>query len=100
MKQIRKSIFETNSSSTHTLTICTEDEYKAFQKGDLFLHQYDTLISKKEVEKAKQLDKYFDEDEYQTFEQFEDEKEYEIYQNAYTTSKGEKIVVFGKYGGY
>ena len=33
--QIRRNVFETNSSSTHTLTICTQDEYKAFQNGEL-----------------------------------------------------------------
>ena len=35
MKQIRKNVFETNSSSTHTLAICTEDEYKDWQDGKL-----------------------------------------------------------------
>lgn len=33
--QIRRNVFETNSSSTHTLTICTQDEYEAFQRGEL-----------------------------------------------------------------
>lgn len=33
--QIRQNVFETNSSSTHTLTICTQDEYEAFQNGEL-----------------------------------------------------------------
>lgn len=35
--QIRRNVFETNSSSTHTLTICTQDEYEAFQRGELVL---------------------------------------------------------------
>lgn len=28
MKQVRRGVFETNSSSTHSITICTEDEYE------------------------------------------------------------------------
>ena len=35
MKQVRRSVFETNSSSTHSITICTEDEYEKFKSGEL-----------------------------------------------------------------
>ena len=44
MKQIRKNVFETNSSSTHTLAICTEDEYKEilFNYGE-YRKKYDKI---------------------------------------------------------
>ena len=35
MKQVRRGVFETNSSSTHSITICTEDEYEKFKRGEL-----------------------------------------------------------------
>lgn len=41
MKQVRKSVFETNSSSVHSLTFCTVEEYEKFMKGDLALSIYD-----------------------------------------------------------
>lgn len=40
-RQIRKSVFETNSSSTHSLTICTEEEYKRWKKGELLYKRWD-----------------------------------------------------------
>ena len=36
MRQIRQGVFETNSSSTHSLTICTEDQYNDWKAGKIF----------------------------------------------------------------
>mgnify|MGYP007007439864 FL=1 len=33
---MRPGVFETNSSSTHTFSICTQDEYKAFEHEDVY----------------------------------------------------------------
>lgn len=38
MLQIRKNVFETNSSSTHSITMCSQDDYDAWMKGDLLLN--------------------------------------------------------------
>lgn len=38
MLQIRKNVFETNSSSTHSITMCSQDEYDAWMKGELLLN--------------------------------------------------------------
>ena len=38
-KQIRKGVFETNSSSVHSLTICDADTFKKWKNGELL---YDT----------------------------------------------------------
>ena len=35
MKQTRTGLFETNSSSTHALTMCNDEEYKAWLDGKL-----------------------------------------------------------------
>lgn len=41
MKQVRSAVFETNSSSIHSLTFCTVEEYEKFLKGLLYLDTYD-----------------------------------------------------------
>ena len=40
MINIRAGIFETNSSSTHSLILCDVDEYELWVKGELLLNQY------------------------------------------------------------
>lgn len=37
MIQIRRNTFETNSSSTHSLVMCTKEEYNKFSKSQLWL---------------------------------------------------------------
>lgn len=34
-KQIRRGVFETNSSSTHSLTMCGEEEFEQWKKGEV-----------------------------------------------------------------
>lgn len=38
MIQIRRNVFETNSSSTHNCTVMNDSEYRSFQEGDLYLN--------------------------------------------------------------
>ena len=40
MRQIRHSVFETNSSSTHSLTMCTEDEFNKWKRGEVLFDTY------------------------------------------------------------
>ena len=40
MYQIRQGVFETNSSSTHSLCICTKKEYEDFKDGKLSFNHY------------------------------------------------------------
>lgn len=40
MIKVRNGIFETNSSSTHTLTFLTEDQYRGLHSGKLFYDRY------------------------------------------------------------
>ena len=54
MKQIRKNVFETNSSSTHTLAICTEDEYKDWQDGKLLFNKWNETFVKNSIRITKQ----------------------------------------------
>lgn len=52
MKQtIRFRTFETNSSSTHSCVICTEDEYNKWQQGKLLYDGWeDVFLTKDEVD--------------------------------------------------
>ena len=39
MEQIRRSVYETNSSSTHSITICSEEEITKWKNGELFYYE-------------------------------------------------------------
>ena len=49
MKTIRNNVFETNSSSCHSVTILTDSEYEKFKNNELVYNtRYDELISLKD----------------------------------------------------
>ena len=116
--QIRRSIFETNSSSVHSITMVSGSDYDKWKNGEL-LYDKDSkdLVTKEEIEKIKEDDKKiyesynwsFDESEYDcnssncrflTYDKFFDwnYNEYETFKNHYKTKSGEEVVAFGFYG--
>lgn len=40
MRQIRNGCFETNSSSVHTITICTKEDYDKWIKEEVYLNNF------------------------------------------------------------
>ena len=38
MLQIRHGVFETNSSSTHSITMCMKSEFDAWERGEVYLN--------------------------------------------------------------
>lgn len=59
--QVRQGVFETNSSSTHTLTICSKDDFDKWKHGEVFWldndwHKLDTNKNFVTPEELKQLD--------------------------------------------
>lgn len=49
MKTIRQGTFETNSSSTHSLTMCSGSEFDKWKNGELFYSEsHDKFVSKEE----------------------------------------------------
>lgn len=52
MKLVRQSIFETNSSSTHSLTMCMKETYEKWRKGELFFMQDDNTFCTPEERKT------------------------------------------------
>ena len=115
MIQIRSGVFETNSSSTHSLTMCTKEEYQSWKKGETYLSQWLTKedfvpreqaieainkkypnsitddMSNEDVEEKLKIHEFYLYDNYwnEYLEGFVDE---------YTTKSGEVIVAFGQYG--
>lgn len=118
--QIRRSIFETNSSSVHSITMVSGSEYDKWKNGELLYDRdTETLVTKEEIEKIKEDDKKryesynwsFDESEYDynredsnirflTYDKFFDWSyiQYETFTDRYKTKDGEEVVAFGFYG--
>lgn len=87
VKQIRIGTFETNSSSTHSLVVCTDEELEKWKAGELL---YDYMNSA--VVSAPEEDRY----KYETFEEFK--KYLEVDYHTYVTKNGEKLNIICKYG--
>ena len=80
--QIRRGVFETNSSSIHTLAITTNTDWDKFKKGELIMKGYPYDISFVDVnsvnkEQVFTLDKYNDEEDYFDY----DYMTYEVFKN-------------------
>jgi len=93
MIQVRNNIFETNSSSVHTLVICTEDEFKKFNNDELCLDDWnDILVS---------FNKHDNGNRFLSSDEFFEDKGFDHYLEHYEEHReinGIKIVVFGRYG--
>ena len=105
MKILRSGIFETNSSSTHSLTICTEEEFEKFKNNELMFDKYnDELIEKPEDydEVMNNSDKDSDEKrcEYEDYIDYNDYEhiDFESFEQHFETPSGDKMVAFGYYG--
>ena len=93
MKQtIRFNVWETNSSSVHSISICTKEDYVKWVNGELF---YDIFNEKL----TNELTNKWDEKNY-NYEDFWDNycEYYEIFEKTFKTPHGDEIVVFGYYG--
>ncbi len=94
-RQVRLGVFETNSSMTHALTICTEEEYRRWQDGELLYGKWEHDF--KTSEEVELLDKW-EKEEYVSSEEYEDDYNFEHYEEHFTTPHGDNMVAFGYYG--
>lgn len=117
---IRQGVFETNSSSSHSLTITTLENYNNWKKGELYfgdcvgfikIAEFEELLIKEGITR----EEHPDEKEYNEY-VYDFKMENEIYTyddyhevetmgislglNHYTTPGGEQIVVFGEVSEY
>ena len=120
-KQIRRGVFETNSSSVHSLTMCSIEEYKKWESGKvLYWGDRDKFCAKEDIIEELKNAKYswdnklcypdvnwddandvkdvFSSERIQTCEEFFDDDWYETFEQRYTTPNGDKVVAFGYYG--
>ena len=119
MFKIRKGLFETNSSSIHSLSIISKKDYEKWKNGELYFDEF-SLLTKDEVIEEIKNDKYakvsvdellntseynFEEEVckegYYTFDKWNKcycSNGFETFKEEYTTESGDEIVVFGYYG--
>ena len=45
-RQIRRGVFETNSSSTHSLTMCSDDVFEAWKRGEVLFKRWEEKFVK------------------------------------------------------
>lgn len=120
MKVVRLGVFETNSSSTHTMVIMSEEEYDKWNKGEILKYRWeDKFITKEENDEiikklvedyAKEYNipvedvdvddlKYdYDDDVAYTLEEYDDRMNLESDIEEYTTKNGEKLIIKCWYG--
>jgi len=102
MIQIRNNVFETNSSSTHSITICTEDKFNRWKNGELVLKDYPEVLVKKSSLSKEDIDMIDSDDNedrsYLTYKQWQQHECLSTYTKKYTPKVGEPIVAFGVYG--
>lgn len=120
MIQVRQGVFETNSSSTHSITMCTKNEFKEWVDGKIYrndgywygstsvLKDKDFLTYDEAIELIKSSEYYEPMKEDENVDDYF--KEYEIYSydnwgeyyetdvTNYTTPNGEEIVAVCYYG--
>ena len=122
MKQIRFNTFETNSSSTHSLVICTKKQFEDLKKHKLYIYENDTLVdlveARAKVEKyypsrLAELDEYINNQDYESVEEIltdcdietydawydrQEDSGLESYVKTFTTPSGDQMVAWGRYG--
>jgi len=120
-RTIRRGVFETNSSSTHSICIVPAEDFEAWKRGEFVLTSDSALIPKdpdpdrkltvyewnggkyvaKEVpDTVENRKKYFYND-FTTYEKWRNPDDYDDVLERYEevkTIKGVKVVAFGKYG--
>ena len=115
MKVVRKGVFETNSSSVHSLTIVTKEEYDKLDSTDSFIYQEkiysfeeakkivleEDWLSSEEIEETQNYD-YENWEWFLMDHGFERKEDYggglETFEEYFTTPSGDKMVAFGYFG--
>lgn len=102
MRQVRRSVFETNSSSTHSITVCSKEDFERFQRGELMHDAYGDKLVPTDGEIWRDSPSRFSSyDEF--FTPWNDTVRdwrwaFKTYKKSFTTPAGEEMVAFGEYG--
>lgn len=94
-KQVRLNVFETNSSSIHSLTMCSKADFDRWINGELLYDKWNKCLVELTKERSDDED-----NEYLTYEQFKNYNclGYNTFVDSYTTENGECVKAFGYYG--
>lgn len=112
--QIRQGVFETNSSSVHSLTMCSSEEYKKWKDGKVLFWRWKDKFGVREdiIEELKcnswlsdvnwndedEVNEAFSDEEICTYEEFFENEWFETFEQRHTTPSGDEVVAFGYYG--
>lgn len=109
--QIRHGVFETNSSSTHALSIISKEQSDLLDKGELYINGYSLeTFTKEEIDKKwdeyKKYNSYYkDKEEFRktwlcalTMDEFEEFCEDNCYETLWETSPDDKWVAVSLWG--
>lgn len=95
MKVIRRGVFETNSSSTHSISIVAKEDYDRWENKEvLFDEEEHIFIELVDKEKYESENKYC---ELQTSREYFS-GDLESFEDTYTTKSGDKVIAFGQFG--
>lgn len=97
-RQVRRGVFETNSSSVHSITMCTKSDYDKWKDGELVWSRWGDELVAITPEIQESID--CNEKEYLTYEQFGDWDylDFETFEDRMKTPGGEEVIAFGYYG--
>lgn len=121
MVQVRKNVFETNSSSTHSLVMAVQSDFDKWENGELYYCEWFSskleeagfekkdFYTKEEVKKACEiLDIDFNSEDddgwserrehFVTYDEFCDTDYLETNEYSYTTPSGEIVKAIAKFG--
>ena len=125
-RQIRRGVFETNSSSTHSLVMCLKSDYDRWANGELLLYtgwgygytedhqpKENHFYTKEQVIEferssnyppsddmdwnSSEAEDYLSDREWRTYDNYDNEY-LEWFEDTFTTPSGETVVAFGQYG--
>ena len=110
MLKIRQNVFETNSSSTHSLILCSDEDYKKLNNEELFIDDNNELTTKEqrdeEIKSILAEHPEYDADDLdvyrwdlpKTLDQWSDDEYLDYGEDKFTTTSGEIVHAMYKYG--
>ena len=98
MIQIRQGVFETNSSSTHALAICTQEEWDKLKSEEYLVNEYNinNIVSKDDPRAINDPESW--NEWYITLDELVNSKDFEFFTSHFTTPSGDEMVAWGYYG--
>lgn len=98
-RQIRLGVFESNSSMTHSLQMCTKEQFEKWKRGEVWWNRWNWDVEGEEFIPVRNMDDDERQDEgYTTYGEFEDFEYEEVFEKEFTTPNGETVVAFGYAG--